>query len=97
MRRGSTCCVVAQVAAAVCLSGVALFSSGCGEAEVKAAPSAPSPVNVILSTQRQVQEYDEFTGRVAAVESIEIRSRVAGYIQSVDFKDGEFEFGRVVH
>jgi multidrug efflux system membrane fusion protein len=39
--------------------------------------------------EQPVQEYDEFTGRVAAVESVAIRSRVSGYIQSIGFKDGD--------
>lgn len=43
----------------------------------------------MVPAEREVQEYDEFTGRVAAVDSLEIRSRVSGYIQSIGFKDGE--------
>jgi RND family efflux transporter MFP subunit len=47
-------------------------------------------VNTVAPVPRVVQEYDNFTGRVAAVESIEVRSRVSGYILSVGFKDGDY-------
>ena len=71
---------------------VALLSSGgCDQAETQAAagPAAPPPVNVMVPTEQKVQEFDEFTGRIAAIDSLEVRSRVSGYIQSVGFKDGD--------
>ena len=37
---------------------------------------------------RDVTDWDEFTGRVRAVESVEIRARVSGYLESVEFVDG---------
>ena len=39
--------------------------------------------------QREVQNYDEFTGRVVAIETVDIRSRVSGYILKIGFKDGD--------
>src|SRR5438552_2064339 len=65
---------------------------GCEESTSQGATTAapPPPVNVMVPAEREVQEFDDFTGRVAAVESLEIRSHVSGYIQSIGFKDGEF-------
>ncbi|HZJ16298.1 MAG TPA: efflux RND transporter periplasmic adaptor subunit [Chthoniobacteraceae bacterium] len=48
----------------------------------------PLPVNVITAVEKEVQEWDEFTGRIEAVESVEIRPRVSGYIDEIKFKAG---------
>lgn len=37
----------------------------------------------------EVVEWDEFTGRLEAVESVDVRARVSGYLQAVHFADGE--------
>ena len=39
--------------------------------------------------QRDVSEWDEFSGRLEAVDQVEIRPRVSGYIKRVDFTEGE--------
>ena len=52
-------------------------------------PSVPPPqVNVAEVLQRRVKDWDEFTGRFQAVESVEIRPRVSGYIDEIAFKEG---------
>jgi multidrug efflux system membrane fusion protein len=38
---------------------------------------------------REVVEWDEYTGRLGAVESVDVRARVSGYLESIHFKDGE--------
>ena len=61
--------------------------SGCR----KAAPQqqqGPLPVNVVTVVEKEVSEWDEFTGRMEAVESVEIRPRVSGYINEIHFKAG---------
>ncbi|MDB6169179.1 MAG: hypothetical protein JWM88_2043 [Verrucomicrobia bacterium] len=50
--------------------------------------SGPLPVNVLAVEEREVTEWDEFTGRTEAVESVEVRARVSGYLQTVNFKAG---------
>ena len=40
------------------------------------------------SSQRQVNEWDEFTGRLEAVEKVEVRPRVSGYIERIAFREG---------
>jgi len=54
-----------------------------------AAPSQEAlPVNVVRAIEKEVQEWDEFTGRMEAVESVETRPRVSGYITEIKFKAG---------
>lgn len=68
----------------------AAFLSGCARneaAEAQAAPPAPQ-VTVAAAISRKITESDEFTGRFEAVERVELRPRVSGYIASVNFKEG---------
>jgi RND family efflux transporter MFP subunit len=52
-------------------------------------PSAPSPeVSVAPVIEKRVKDWDEFTGRLQAVETVEIRPRVTGYIDKVAFTEG---------
>jgi RND family efflux transporter MFP subunit len=53
------------------------------------AQAAPSPVTVANPLQRDIVEYTEFTGQFAAVDYIEVRSRVSGYLQEIRFEDGQ--------
>src|SRR5246127_3374037 len=72
------------------VSAAALGLSGCARneaAEQKAGPPLPQ-VTVAAAISRKVTEFDEFTGRFEAVERVEVRPRVSGYISSVNFKDG---------
>ena len=48
----------------------------------------PTEVNVAAVVSKRVAQWDEFTGRIEAVESVEIRPRVAGYLAGVHFEDG---------
>lgn len=52
------------------------------------APAAPA-VTVAPPLQREVVEYDEFTGQFAALERVELRARVSGYLQSHHFDEGQ--------
>jgi multidrug efflux system membrane fusion protein len=59
---------------------------GCKRA---AAPQqGPLPVNVVTAIEKEVNEWDEFTGRLDPVESVEIRPRVSGYITEIHFEAG---------
>lgn len=46
-------------------------------------------VDVAKPLKRVVREWDEYTGRFQAVQHVELRARVSGYLQSVHFKDGQ--------
>lgn len=48
----------------------------------------PPPVTVATPLVKDITDWDEFTGRVYAVESVEVRPRVSGYLQSVHFVEG---------
>jgi RND family efflux transporter MFP subunit len=61
------------------------------ESRSAAPPEAPPPqVSVATPLQQPVTDWDEFTGRLQAVESVEVRPRVSGYLQSVNFREGTF-------
>src|SRR3954452_17361681 len=53
-----------------------------------APPPPPPPVTVSTPLDREVQEWDEYPGRLEAKETVEIRPRVSGYITAVSFKEG---------
>jgi RND family efflux transporter MFP subunit len=52
-------------------------------------PPAPLTVSVSRPIQRTVTDYADFTARIAAVESVEVRAHVWGYLEKVKFKEGE--------
>jgi membrane fusion protein, multidrug efflux system len=68
----------------------ALTLSGCGEKPPPQAASGPLPVTVAQPTKRTVTDWDEFTGRFEAVEEVQVRARVGGFVTSVEFRDGAF-------
>jgi multidrug efflux system membrane fusion protein len=55
------------------------------------ASSAPAPPAVTVSApiQKKITEWDEYTGRFAATETVEVRARVSGFLDSIHFKDGQ--------
>ena len=53
------------------------------------APPPPPPVTVSQPLQKSITEWDEYTGRFTAVETVEIRARVSGFIESIHFQDGQ--------
>ena len=68
--------------------GAALLLAGCDEKTKQASAPPALPVTVAHPTQRSVTDWDEFTGRFNAVEQVDVRARVTGFVMSVDFKDG---------
>ncbi|MDL2355261.1 MAG: efflux RND transporter periplasmic adaptor subunit [Pseudomonadota bacterium] len=74
------------------LAAFALLATGCGPTPSHAqAPGAggPPPVSVAPVTRRMVEEFDEFSARLAAVEQVDVRARVAGTLERVHFRDGQ--------
>ncbi|MFZ4595208.1 MAG: efflux RND transporter periplasmic adaptor subunit [Verrucomicrobiaceae bacterium] len=73
---------------AVCLASLALIT-GCKPAATKATFAPPPPaVTVAKPIVKKVIDWDEFTGRLASPESVDIRARVSGYLEEVHFKEG---------
>lgn len=60
------------------------------EAQAEAAPPPPPSVTVSLPLIKEITEWDEYTGQFSAVQEVEIRARVSGYLQSIHFQDGQF-------
>jgi membrane fusion protein, multidrug efflux system len=69
---------------------LAVTLSGCGDKTPQPAAAAPAPVTVAQPTKRTVTDWDEFTGRFEAVEEVQVRARVGGFVTSVEFRDGAF-------
>jgi RND family efflux transporter MFP subunit len=67
---------------------LAVTLSGCGDKPPAQAAAAPLPVTVAQPTKRTVTDWDEFTGRFEAVEEVQVRARVGGFVDSVEFRDG---------
>jgi multidrug efflux system membrane fusion protein len=75
-----------SIGLAIVVAVIAL--AGCSEPKAQAAPPPPPAVSVAAAIEREVVSTDEFPGRIEAVESVAVRARVSGYLQSVHFKPG---------
>ncbi len=72
--------------AAFVVAGFAL--AGCDKPASQAAAPPPAPVTVAQPVKRTVTDWDEYTGRFEAVEEVQVRPRVGGFVNSVEFQDG---------
>ncbi len=79
--------VVTAIAAAVA-AAFGLQASNANSAPTATAAPPPMPVSVATVVQRDVASWDEFSGRLEAVERVDIRARVAGTLQAVHFREG---------
>jgi len=73
-----------------------LLLAGCGGPPANQAVAPPNPgqmppmpVKVAQPLAREVTEWDDYTGRIEAVESVEVKARVDGYLDQVLFRDGD--------
>ncbi len=92
---------VRPLAAALALAGLAAFTlAGCDSATGKPADAAQAggpPVSAAVVVEKGITETQEFSGRLEAIERVEIRSRVGGFITAVNFKPGsEVKKGEVL-
>jgi RND family efflux transporter MFP subunit len=69
--------------------GLCLGAAGCARAPSGAPAAAPASVPVSHPVEREVTDYADFTARVAAVDSVEVRAHVWGYLDKVNFKEGD--------
>ncbi len=72
---------------AIALATLAGVNAGCSSSAQPKAPALPE-VSVAEVICKQVGDSDEFTGRLEAVNAVEVRPRVSGYLQSVHFREG---------
>ena len=68
---------------------LAFTLSGCGNQPQPQAATPPPTVTVAQPTKRTVTDWDEFTGRFEAMEQVQVRARVGGFVNSVEFRDGD--------
>src|SRR5437870_11809394 len=74
--------------AALALTAALTLLTGCGRGVARLRPAPPS-VTVAPVEAKEIVEWDEFTGRIEPVESVEVRPRVSGYIREVKFQSGQ--------
>lgn len=79
LRQGIACALV---------PGLFFALAGCARGPSEAPAAAPPPVTVSYPVEREVTDYADYTARTAAVDSVELRARVSGYLDKVNFKEG---------
>jgi RND family efflux transporter MFP subunit len=73
------------------LAALAMFGlmlSGC-EADTSLVKSEPPVVTVATPIEKQITDYDQYTGRLEAAETVEVRARVRGELTGIHFTDGQ--------
>src|SRR5690554_1017647 len=73
----------------VVVAGLIVFASACTSSSSQPQSPPPPTVSVSAPLEEAVTQYDEYTGRFRAVERVEVRARVDGYLQEIRFTDGE--------
>ena len=87
-RRGRAWTAAGAVAAlSVIAAAVISLHGGKAQATANGAPP-PTQVSVATVAESEINAWDEFSGRLEAVERVEVRSRVAGQVQAVHFREG---------
>jgi RND family efflux transporter MFP subunit len=82
---------LSTTASFIAVSLLALALSACSKGSDQAAAAPPPPaVTVATPTVRTVTDWDEFVGRFEAIQQVQIRARVGGFVDRIDFKDGAF-------
>ena len=87
-RRGTIAAATALTALAALIAGAFGLSSSPAEANGPAAAPPATPVSVATVVATEVAASHEFSGRLEAIERIEVRSRAAGTVQAVHFREG---------
>jgi RND family efflux transporter MFP subunit len=69
---------------------VTVALAGCGDRQPQSRGAPPAPTVIVEKPiKRTVSDFDEYVGRFTAVDSVEIRARVSGYLDAVHFTDGQ--------
>jgi RND family efflux transporter MFP subunit len=68
--------------------GYCLGLAGCSQAPDGAPGKGPPTVTVSYPLEREVTDYQDYTGRTAAVDSVQVQARVTGYLEKIYFREG---------
>jgi RND family efflux transporter MFP subunit len=80
---------VNRIAAACLAAGLLMYLNACTKSGGAGPPAGAAPeVSVAQVIEKRVKDWDEFTGRLQAIESVEIRPRVSGYLDQIAFTEG---------
>src|SRR4249920_2342275 len=74
--------------ASALVPGLCFALAGCARTPSEAPAAAPPKVTVSYPVEREVTDYADYTARTAAVNSVELRARVSGYLDKVNFREG---------
>jgi multidrug efflux system membrane fusion protein len=80
--------VVRSYLVVLCAAFLLTAGGGCQRPLSQVAPAEPPVLPVSKPVQREVTDYIDFTGRADAVEAVDVRPRVTGYLVRVPFKEG---------
>src|SRR5882672_8410196 len=67
----------------------AFATAACSRSKAQTAPPPPPEVDAAQVVSRAARHWDEFSGRTAAPDAVEVRARVSGYIERVALKEGD--------
>jgi RND family efflux transporter MFP subunit len=81
-------CPSAYFTGSALVVGFCLAMTGCVREPSEPPAPAPTPVRVSYPVEREVTDYADFTARTTAVDSVEVRAHVWGYLDKVNFKEG---------
>jgi RND family efflux transporter MFP subunit len=68
---------------------IAILAAGCGQNGEPPPPPKPPEVKYALAESQEVIDYEDFTGRTDAIKMVEVRARATGYLDKINFKDGD--------
>src|SRR5438132_6418459 len=74
---------------AIAMVVMATAMTACSNSQAEAPSSPPPEVEAVEVVTKSVRQWDEFTGRIAAIGAVDIRPRVSGYIDRIAFKEGD--------
>ena len=70
-------------------AAIGLGLAGCGEAQQSQQAPPAAPVTVAKPDKRTITDYDEYVGRFTAVDLVNVYARVSGYLEKINFVDGQ--------
>src|SRR5258705_10049703 len=71
------------------IAAAALAITACSRGGAQAAAPPPPEGDAAQVIVRPVRQWDEFSGRIAATDAVDVRARVSGYIERIAFKEGD--------